>query len=152
MHKKTWSDLISHPNLEPNMSEGHQQQDPVAVLETISHQGPVDVLNQLKFRETAKYPDEMALPACSGKEAFRRYSESLPPVLAKIGGSVKIWHGRVLAELAPGHGESWDVMLVFQFQSVDALIRLFNDPDFHSVHVHRAAAIEHSRTFVCRSE
>jgi len=134
------------------MPEAQKMQNPVAVLEKLSIKGPVDAFNQLKFRKTAKYPDEMTMPTCSGKEAFKRYSDSLPPVLAKIGGSVKIWHGKVHAELTPSNGESWDVMLVFRFQSVGALMQLFADPDFQAVHVHREAAIENSRTFVCSSE
>jgi len=125
------------------------KQSPIELLQSLSIEGPVDMFNQLKFRDRAKYPDGTNPGSCSGKEAFQRYSDLLPPVLAKIGGSVKIWRGKVHAELTPGNGESWDVMLVFQFRSIDALIQLFEDPDFHAVHVHREAAVAHARTFVC---
>lgn len=134
------------------MTSTQPSQNPIDLLQTLSIEGPVDVFNQLKFRETAKYPDGSDHTPCSGKQAFKRYSELLPPVLAKIGGSVKIWHGKVAAELTPGKGESWDLMLVFQFRSVAALIQLFDDPDFHAVHVHREAAVAHAHTFICTGD
>jgi uncharacterized protein (DUF1330 family) len=127
-------------------------QNPIDLLQTLSIEGPVDVFNQLKFREAAKYPDGTDHPPCSGKQAFKRYSELLPPVLAKIGGSIKIWRGKVHAELTSGNDESWDILLVFRFPSVGALIQLFGDPDFNAVHVHREAAVANSRTFICTGD
>jgi len=133
------------------MTSTQKMQNPITLLEQLSIEGPVDMFNQLKFRPQARYPQELAQPACTGEQAFQRYAELLQPVLPTIGGSIKIWLGRVHAELTPGNGESWDVMAVFRFPSVDALIQLFSNPDFHAVHVHREAAVANSRTFVCSS-
>jgi uncharacterized protein (DUF1330 family) len=147
----SWTNPIAQP-ADRTMTSTPAKQNPVDLLQSLSIEGPVDVFNQLKFRDRAEYPDGSGHPACSGREAFRRYSDGLPPVLAKIGGSIKIWRGRVHAELSPGNAETWDLMLVFQFPSIDALIRLFEDPDFQAVHVHREAAIAQARTFVCTGD
>ena len=47
-------------------------QNPIDLLQTLSIEGPVDVFNQHKFRETAKYPDGADHSPCSGKQAFKR--------------------------------------------------------------------------------
>ena len=73
--------------------------------------GSILMLNMLRFREPAAYPDDFDAEPCSGREAYDRYSAAAQPFLEKVGGA-PIWagpaqhrrdrpRGRVLGRLLP---------------------------------------------------
>lgn len=49
--------------------------------------GPVVIVNLLKFKETATYPDGSDSDL-SGREAFRRYTDVVFPMIERDGGRV----------------------------------------------------------------
>lgn len=113
--------------------------------------GPVDMFNQLRFHAQAQYPENSGESPCSGREAFARYAGLLAPLLAEFGGAVRVWQGRVHAELTRS-SEPWDVMMVVRYPNAAAVKGLLLHPGFHAIHHHREAAIADSRTYICTPE
>lgn len=113
--------------------------------------GPVDMFNQLRFHEVAQYAEAAGEKPCSGREAFARYAQLLGPLLAELGGCVRIWQGSVHGELTRS-GEAWDVMMVVRYPNPASVSGLLQHPGFHAIHHHREAAIADSRTWICVPE
>jgi uncharacterized protein (DUF1330 family) len=121
------------------------------ILRTIDHEGPVDMVNELKFRESAHYPEGSNQPERSGREAFAEYGKLLQPILELIGGTIPIWRGKVHYEITTDGLNTWDQIMVVRFPSKAALMTLLANPDFSRIHLHRAAAVSDSRTYICTS-
>ena len=51
--------------------------------------GPIQMLNLVRFRDRAEYPDGRAL---SGAEAYAAYGKESGPVFARLGGTI-VWRG-----------------------------------------------------------
>lgn len=103
---------------------------------------PVVMLNQLRFRDRAAYPPEEA--ACSGREAYRRYSQVALQAISRIGGSV-IFSGRPGASLIGPEDEVWHAVFLVRYPSVDAFRSMLAMPGYRAAVRHRTAAIEDSR-------
>jgi hypothetical protein len=74
--------------------------------------GPVEMLNLLRFRERADYPD--GAPACSGREAYLRYGAEVQVHLDRVGAALVRRSAALLAFIAPA-GELWDEVLLVRY-------------------------------------
>ncbi|MCF8469597.1 MAG: DUF1330 domain-containing protein [Parvibaculum sp.] len=108
---------------------------------------PVTLLNFFKLREVAHYPKGSAATACSGQEAFSRYSAVSMPGLEKAGGRFVL--------LAPfgasfiGETEDWDFVAAGSYPDAASVLALFEDRDYREAYAHRAAACERQKTVLC---
>lgn len=128
---------------------GHVEptQDQVRALRARGIEGPVEMLNLLRFREVADYsrspelePDEPV----SGAEAYAEYSRHTMGKLDAAGAEV-VWMGRGGEPLiGPAH-ERWDLALLVRYPSIDAFLSMTSDPGYLSTVGHRTAAVEDSR-------
>jgi hypothetical protein len=57
--------------------------------------GPIVMLNLLKFRDTARYPDDSDQPPCSGRDAYARYQKIFVETLGTIDKADVIYEGPV---------------------------------------------------------
>lgn len=106
--------------------------------------GPIVMINLLRFRERADYPADFAAPACTGPEAYGRYSEGVQPLLAKAGGR-PLWFGLVRGTvIAPGD-ESWDQAILVEYPSRKAFLDMVGSPAYQAIAPHRTAALADSR-------
>lgn len=112
------------------------------ILSGIPAGTPVIMLNLLKFRETALYKDG-ATP-CSGREAYRLYSEQALAWLASIGAEV-VFMGAVHGALIAPPDERWDEVLLVRYPSVQAFTGMLASPEYRAATRHRTAALEDSR-------
>jgi hypothetical protein len=110
-------------------------------------QGPVVILNLLRFRATADYSasPELApdLPI-SGEQAFQRYIEHTLPFLAASGGSIRFL-GKGGNWLIGPEGEAWDMAMLIEQQSVAAFIGWNSHQAYLKGIGHRTAALLDSR-------
>ena len=105
---------------------------------------PVTMLNLLRFNEQAAYPSDSAHAPCSGREAYKRYSET---AFAKLGevGARPVWMGKALASvIAPGD-EHWDEVFLIRYPSGQAFLQMIGMPDYQAATIHRTAALADSR-------
>ena len=125
-------------SLEPTLEQ-------LTALQASPDQGPVVMLNLLRFRDQATGID--AAEGITGEEAYARYGTEVTRFLERAG-------GRVLLALTPqesviGPQGEWDLVLAVQYPSRAAFLGMIADPEYLPVHGHRAAGVADSRLIAC---
>jgi uncharacterized protein (DUF1330 family) len=110
---------------------------------------PVVMLNMLRFRETAAYPESSAHTPCSGREAYARYAQKAIEHVHAVGGHT-VWLGEVQMTLVGPHDEPWDEVILMQYPSRAAFMKMATNPDYLNCVVHRTAALADSRLIAIR--
>ena len=107
---------------------------------------PIEMLNLVRLRETAAYPEGHALAGkgLSGAEAYASYGRNTAPILARLGGAI-VWRGAFQSVLIGPAGEHWDHCFVARYPSAHAFLEMVTDPDYRVAVVHRQAAVRTSR-------
>ncbi len=107
--------------------------------------GPIVMVNLLRYREEANYAAGSAEAPCSGREAYhQRYAAGVVPLIHAAGGR-PIWSGRAsFAPLAP-KGERWDEVVLVEYPSRRAFLGMVTSPAYQAVARHRSAALLDSR-------
>ncbi len=128
---------------------GHVEptQDQGRALRERGIDGPVQMLNLLRFREVADYSrsPELAPDApVSGAEAYAEYSRHTMARLDAAGAEV-VWMGRGGDPLIGPADERWDLALLVRYPSIDAFLSMTSDPGYLATVGHRTAAVEDSR-------
>lgn len=109
--------------------------------------GPVAMLNLLRFRRHADYsasPDLAPADSISGRQAYERYMEHTLPYLEERGGSLR-FIGEGGHFLIGPLDERWDLVMLVQHQSLEALMDMANDLGYMAGMGHRTAALADSR-------
>ena len=103
--------------------------------------GPIHMLNLVRFRAWAAYPDGRRV---SGAEAYAAYGRESFPVFSRLGGSV-VWRGSFELTLIGPASERWDACFIAQYPSVAAFVEMIRDPVYREAVKHRQAAVLDSR-------
>jgi uncharacterized protein (DUF1330 family) len=103
--------------------------------------GPIHMLNLVRFREIAAYPDD---GVTTGAEAYAEYGRRSSPVFERVGGRI-VWRGRFELMLIGPPEERWDSCFIAAYPSVSAFIEMIGDPDYREAVKHRQAAVLDSR-------
>ncbi|MEM8903054.1 MAG: DUF1330 domain-containing protein [Actinomycetota bacterium] len=109
--------------------------------------GPITMLNLLRFREIADYsadPDLAPTEPISGAEAYRRYTDHTLPHLLASGGEV-VFEGTGGAFFIGPGDERWDHVLLVRQRSLEDFFAFASDEAYLAGLGHRTAAIEDSR-------
>lgn len=103
--------------------------------------GPIQMLNLVRFREWADYPDGREV---TGAEAYAAYGRESFPVFTRLGGRI-VWRGEFeLTLIGPGT-ERWDECFIAEYPSVAAFVEMIKDPVYREAVKHRQAAVLDSR-------
>lgn len=105
---------------------------------------PIVMINLLRYRERAEYPEGFDATPCSGREAYQRYGERARPRVAAVGGRL-VWMGAATATLIGPAEERWDDAILVEYPSKKAFVQMATDPDYVAIAVHRTAALADSR-------
>ena len=103
--------------------------------------GPIHMLNLVRLREVAAYPDGRK---ASGAEAYAAYGRESGPVFERLGGKI-VWQGRFELMLIGPEDERWDHCFIAEYPSVAAFAEMIRDPVYREAVKHRQAAVEDSR-------
>lgn len=106
--------------------------------------GPIVMINLLRWRERAEYPEGASDAPCSGQEAYGRYSDAVMPLLAAVGGRL-VWIGLGRATLIAPEGEAWDQAILVEYPSRTAFVEMTTSEAYQAVSRHRTAALADSR-------
>ena len=103
--------------------------------------GPIHMLNLVRLRALAAYPDGRE---ATGAEAYGAYGRESEPVFSRLGGSI-VWRGRFEQMLIGPPEERWDLCFIAQYPSVPAFVAMIRDPIYREAVKHRQAAVADSR-------
>lgn len=103
--------------------------------------GPIHMLNLVRLRARATYPDGRQ---ASGAEAYAAYGRESRPVFVRLGGRI-VWQGRFEQTLIGPAEERWDLCFIAEYPSVSAFVEMIRDPVYREAVKHRQAAVEDSR-------
>lgn len=111
---------------------------------------PIDMLNLVRLRDAAAYPDghDLAGEGLSGAEAYDRYGAESGPVFSRVGGRI-VWRGAFQTTLIGPGGEHWDHCFVARYPSAHAFLQMVTDTGYTKAVVHRQAAVLTSRLIRC---
>ena len=124
---------MSPPSIEP----GPEQ---ISRLASSSDEGPIAMLNLLRFREQALEPDS----GMSGAEAYGLYGQAVAPFLEAAGGRVLSSVHCDESVIGPAEPE-WHMAITVEYPSRQAFIGMVSDPAYQEIAVHRTAALADSR-------
>lgn len=114
------------------------------VLDTLPPDQPVVMLNLLRFHDQAAYADTDQAEPCSGREAYKRYSQTSLQTIAAVGGRV-IFGGKAHEALIAPQGEGWHQAFLVQYPSPAAFRAMMAMPQYQACVHHRTAALADSR-------
>lgn len=104
-------------------------------------EGPIHMLNLVRLKPRASYPDGRE---ATGAEAYAAYGRDSEPVFSRLGGKV-VWQGRFELMLIGPQDERWDHMFIAEYPSVAAFVEMIRDPVYREAVKHRQAAVADSR-------
>jgi uncharacterized protein (DUF1330 family) len=103
--------------------------------------GPIHMLNLVRLRALAAYPDGRE---ATGAEAYAAYGRESLPVFSRLGGRI-VWRGRFELMLIGPAEERWDLAFIAEYPSVAAFVAMIRDPAYREAVKHRQAAVADSR-------
>lgn len=101
---------------------------------------PVVMLNLLRFRQRAAYPDGRPSDL-TGRQAYDLYAAAMQKLIEERGGRVVF--GGHIASLVIGEVEdAWDTCVLVEYPSAAAFAATVTSPEVAEIGVHRAAGLE----------
>ncbi|MGI9595104.1 MAG: DUF1330 domain-containing protein [Acidimicrobiales bacterium] len=122
------------------MSSIHADEQALATMAQKDLDGPVVMLNLLRYRERAE--SGHGVDGLTGEEAYRFYGREFAKLNPRFGGE-PIWMG--LADQVVVGREDWDVVILVRYPSRAAFVSMMSDPDYQAIAPIRAAALADSR-------
>ena len=124
------------------MSEITPNREQFEQLATAPDDGPVVMLNLLKFKASA------GDGSGSGADAYGRYGDAAVQMIEERGGRV-IWAGRGQQILIGDPAEDWDSVLLVEYPSRKAFIDMVTTPEYNEAHKHRESGLERTVVVAC---
>ena len=112
-----------------------------AAFREMQRPGAIHMLNLVRLKQLATYPDGRNV---TGEEAYRAYARESGPVFKRLGGK-QYWIGRFEHMLIGPTSERWDRVFIAEYPSVDAFVQMIRDPIYREAVKHRQAAVLDSR-------
>lgn len=109
--------------------------------------GPIVMLNLLRFREVADYsanPELAPEQPISGREAYDRYAAHAEPFVKESGGEV-LFFGDGRPFLIGPSDHHWDAVLLVRQKSAQSFLGFASNEAYLAGIGHRTAALEDSR-------
>lgn len=109
-----------------------------------AHDGPIVMINLLKFREKAEYPADApeASENLSGAEAYQRYGDGLAGFREDPNVGLDILYAGPVARFFIGSGD-WDQVLVVRYPSRKNMLAMLSSEVYQAAHRHREAGLLH---------
>ncbi|KAK3251833.1 hypothetical protein CYMTET_38842 [Cymbomonas tetramitiformis] len=116
----------------------------VRALRDSDMQGPVEMLNLIKFHKEAKYDVAANNASKTGEEAYKLYKEEL----IRIAAGEIVWHAKVKGMFIGPMAEDYDYVMLVRYPSKEHFLKMMRNPDYKAALVHRYAGVEHTKLMV----
>lgn len=101
--------------------------------------GPMCMVNLLKFKERAEYADGSE-PELSGRDAYLRYGAGVQACIAAVGGRARF--SGFVTDLMLGEVEVlWDMVAIAEYPSRAAMMQMVQSPEYQAITKHRDAGL-----------
>jgi uncharacterized protein (DUF1330 family) len=101
--------------------------------------GPISMVNLLKFKEKADYKDGRETEL-TGQEAYALYSRGVMETLGTVGGKL-VFSGDVSRLMLGEVEELWDTVAIAQYPSRAAMLEMMQLPEYQEISIHREAGL-----------
>ena len=102
--------------------------------------GPFVMVNLLKFKANAEYPDG-ADSHLTGAEAYARYGKAVRAHVEAVGGKTG-YAGPVTGLLLGEVEELWDMIALAEYPSRAAMMVMIQSPEYQEIARHRSAGLQ----------
>ena len=141
--------IPSHNNYDSSIDPTRDQ---VRNLRDHGGDGPVVMMNLLKFRETANYSPDAGMASCSGKAAYDRYQHAFTVAVGAISQAEVLYDGpceQVFIGQAGTDATNWDKLLLVRYPSRQHFLAMMADDSYRDALVHRYAGLERTVLIQC---
>jgi uncharacterized protein (DUF1330 family) len=114
-------------------------QDKIEGLLNEGDEGPIYMVNLLKYKTKAEYADGRQT-SLTGREAYALYGAGVVRTLADVGGSL-VFAGEVCGLLVGDVEDLWDDVAIAMYPNKAAMVKMFSSPKYQEIHVHRDAGL-----------
>lgn len=106
---------------------------------TPAAEGPIFMVNLLKFKALAEYEDGRQTEL-TGREAYHIYARGVAEVIQQVGG--RLCFGAEVERLMLGEVEElWDQVAIAMYPSRTAMFEMIQLPEYAEISVHRSAGL-----------
>jgi uncharacterized protein (DUF1330 family) len=125
------------------MSEGYVDptRETFGTFRRLAEEGAIHMLNLVRLRDEAVYPDGRE---ATGAEAYAAYGRESGPIFRRVGGRIA-WSGDFRLMLIGPAEELWDRCFIAEYPSGAAFVEMVKDPEYQKAVIHRQAAVLDSR-------
>lgn len=109
---------------------------------------PIYMVNLLKFRARAEYPDGRDAKGLSGSDAYGLYGAVAGAKIVEVGGKL-VWGAPAEMTVIGGVDEKWDAVAIVYYPTRAAFVKMVSMPDYLEATVHRVAGLERSIIVQC---
>ena len=103
-------------------------------------EGPIYMVNLLKFRDRAEYPDGRETDL-TGEQAYMIYGRAVSKLLTNLGGGAMF--SAAVERLMLGEVEElWDRVAIAVYPSRAAMLEMMQSPEMQDIGIHRAAGLK----------
>ena len=120
--------------------ENQVQPDPEQIAAFIKTEGPVCMVNLLKFKERAEYADGRSTDL-TGREAYSLYVKEMRKLVEASGGTFH-FTGECVGMLLGQVEDEWDWVGIVEYPSARAMLEIASSEAFQSIEVHRVAGLK----------
>ena len=117
----------------------HPSDQQLKALIAPGHDKPIYMVNLLKFKDKAEYPDGRETDL-TGEQAFALYGEAMARILMGLGGGPmfsanveSLWLGQV--------EELWDAIVIAMYPNRRAMYDMLVSPEYQEAAIHRIAGL-----------
>lgn len=104
-----------------------------------NHGKEIYMVNLLKFREKAEYPDGRDTDL-TGAEAYAIYARGVAKIIQNLGGSI-VFGGNVERLMLGTVEELWDQIAIAKYPSRNAMGEMIMTPEYGEIAIHREAGL-----------
>ena len=101
--------------------------------------GPIYMVNLLRFRDKAEYPDGSDADV-SGRDAYARYGAAVAQLVTELGGGI-VFVGEVSRLMLGEVEDMWDQVAIAWYPSRQAMLDMMQSEAYQAIHVHRDAGL-----------
>lgn len=106
------------------------------------HGKPISMVNLLKFKDKAEYPQDHELHGAgmTGAEAYALYGAEVSKIIDRLGGRMRFF-GQVERLMLGAVEELWDVVAIAEYPTRAAMGEMIGSPEYQAIEVHRSAGL-----------